>query len=140
MPLSSSPAVAAGYTTIIRNIQSARPGAKITGVHVQRMLPKGQKVIVGAVQDPQFGPLAMFGSGDAGSYHFNCVNLTLIIYLQIELLHHRNQLRQSLRQGRRIDVLIYCVGAAPGSQANTYRRQPATERDICIRRSNIDTR
>jgi acetyltransferase len=27
------------------------------------MLAEGQEVIVGAIQDPQFGPLVMFGSG-----------------------------------------------------------------------------
>ena len=27
------------------------------------MIPGGQEVIIGAVQDPQFGPLVMFGSG-----------------------------------------------------------------------------
>ena len=32
-------------------------------MYVQRMLSEGQEVIVGAVQDPQFGPLVMFGSG-----------------------------------------------------------------------------
>jgi succinyl-CoA synthetase beta subunit len=56
-------AVAESYTRITRNIQSARPGVRISGVHVQRMLPKGQEVIIGAVQDPLFGPLVMFGSG-----------------------------------------------------------------------------
>ena len=30
---------------------------------MQRMLPEGQEVIVGAVRDPHFGPLVMFGSG-----------------------------------------------------------------------------
>ena len=33
------------------------------GVHIQRMIPQGQEVIVGTVQDPQFGALVMFGSG-----------------------------------------------------------------------------
>jgi acetyltransferase len=39
------------------------PDAKIEGVHLQRQVPPGQEVILGAVQDPQFGPLIMFGSG-----------------------------------------------------------------------------
>ena len=30
---------------------------------MQRQVPEGQEVILGAVQDPQFGPLIMFGSG-----------------------------------------------------------------------------
>lgn len=59
----SSQAVAESYIRITRNIQSARPDARITGVHVQRMFPKGQEVIIGGVQDPLFGPLVMFGSG-----------------------------------------------------------------------------
>ncbi|MEK7668870.1 MAG: acetate--CoA ligase family protein, partial [Gemmatimonadota bacterium] len=45
------------------NARAARPDARILGVHLQRMLPPGQEVIVGAVRDPQFGPLVMFGSG-----------------------------------------------------------------------------
>ncbi len=59
----NSQAVAESYIRITRNIQSARPDARITGVHVQRMFPKGQEVIIGGLQDPLFGPLVMFGSG-----------------------------------------------------------------------------
>jgi acyl-CoA synthetase (NDP forming) len=32
-------------------------------VYIQPMLPTGQEVIIGAVQDAQFGSLVMFGSG-----------------------------------------------------------------------------
>jgi acetyltransferase len=52
-----------GFIAVTHNSRSARPGAHIEGVHVQRMLPEGQEVIVGAIQDPHFGPLVMFGSG-----------------------------------------------------------------------------
>jgi acetyltransferase len=45
------------------NARRAHPQARFDGVHVQRMLPEGQEVIVGAVQDPQFGALVMFGAG-----------------------------------------------------------------------------
>lgn len=52
-----------GFETVMRRVQTAAPDADLVGVHVQRMLPPGQEVIIGAVQDAQFGPLIMFGSG-----------------------------------------------------------------------------
>lgn len=56
-------AVVQGFHTVTENARRARPEAEILGVHVQRMVLRGQEVIVGAIHDPQFGPLAMFGSG-----------------------------------------------------------------------------
>ncbi|MCA9930669.1 MAG: acetate--CoA ligase family protein, partial [Anaerolineales bacterium] len=55
--------VTAGFATIMQRAEAAHPEAKLLGVDVQKMIPAGQEVIVGAVQDPQFGPLVMFGSG-----------------------------------------------------------------------------
>ena len=55
--------VKAGYDIILKNARTAQPDARIEGVHVQRLLPPGQDVIVGVVRDPQFGPMVMFGSG-----------------------------------------------------------------------------
>ncbi len=55
--------VKAGYDAILKNARAAQPDARIDGVHVQRLLPPGQDVIVGVVRDPQFGPMVMFGSG-----------------------------------------------------------------------------
>ncbi len=54
---------AAGFRTVNERALRARPDAKIEGVHLQRMLPDGQEVIVGARRDEQFGALMMFGSG-----------------------------------------------------------------------------
>jgi acetyl coenzyme A synthetase (ADP forming)-like protein len=61
--LIDSQAVEMGYAEIISNTRSAIPRANIQGVYVQRMLPAGQEVILGSIQDVQFGPLVMFGSG-----------------------------------------------------------------------------
>ncbi len=61
--LADESAVKAGFETILEQAQKARPEADIAGVYVQEMAPSGQEVIIGAVQDPQFGPLMMFGSG-----------------------------------------------------------------------------
>ncbi|MGE5378120.1 MAG: acetate--CoA ligase family protein, partial [Bacteroidota bacterium] len=51
------------YTQMMVRVQEAKPEARIEGVHLQRQILPGQEVIVGAVRDPQFGPLVMFGSG-----------------------------------------------------------------------------
>lgn len=55
--------VHAGFEQIMANAKRAQPEASIVGISIQRMIPQGQEVIVGAVQDAQFGPLVMFGSG-----------------------------------------------------------------------------
>ncbi len=61
--LENGAAVASGFEKVLANTRAARPDARIEGVHIQRMLPPGQEVILGVVRDPQFGPMVMFGSG-----------------------------------------------------------------------------
>lgn len=55
--------VRGGFQNILSQARAAMPGANLTGVYVQEMAPPGQEVIIGAVRDPQFGPVMMFGSG-----------------------------------------------------------------------------
>lgn len=52
-----------GYAQMMDQVRSVKPEAKIEGVYLQRQIPEGQEVIIGAVRDPLFGPLMMFGSG-----------------------------------------------------------------------------
>lgn len=52
-----------GFHRLVNKARESRPKAVVNGVYVQPMVPKGQEVIVGGLQDPQFGPLVMFGSG-----------------------------------------------------------------------------
>ena len=61
--LGDEAAVIGGFQAVTENARAALPEAEIVGVHVQRMIPDGQEVILGAIQDPQFGALVMFGSG-----------------------------------------------------------------------------
>ena len=51
------------YEEILANCARLQPNAKVQGVWVQQMAPSGHELILGSVQDAQFGPLAMFGSG-----------------------------------------------------------------------------
>jgi acetyltransferase len=53
----------AGWNSLMERVAAAHPSVRIQGVYVQRMIPIGQEVIVGTIQDAQFGPLVMFGSG-----------------------------------------------------------------------------
>ncbi|MBE2201447.1 MAG: acetate--CoA ligase family protein [Anaerolinea sp.] len=55
--------VQGAFMEMMEKVGTAVPDAHIAGIHVQRMIPQGQEVIIGAVQDPQFGPMVMFGSG-----------------------------------------------------------------------------
>ncbi|MHC1781709.1 MAG: acetate--CoA ligase family protein [Anaerolineaceae bacterium] len=61
--LSSEKEVQDGFDLVQQRARKARPEARLEGVHLQRMLPPGQEVIVGMVRDPQFGAVVMFGSG-----------------------------------------------------------------------------
>ena len=61
--LASADEAVEGYEMLMKRVSSKNPRAKLEGVHLQKMIPAGQEVIVGAVRDPQFGALMMFGSG-----------------------------------------------------------------------------
>ncbi len=51
------------YEDIIRKMGATMPQARILGILVQKMVPVGKEVIIGAVRDVQFGPVMMFGLG-----------------------------------------------------------------------------
>ncbi|MCS4540864.1 MAG: acetate--CoA ligase family protein, partial [Euryarchaeota archaeon] len=52
-----------GYKKIIENVKRNAPNAKIEGILVQEFAPKGEEIIVGITQDPQFGPVIVLGMG-----------------------------------------------------------------------------
>lgn len=51
------------YTEIMSNVSQKMPQARIEGVSVQPMARPGVELIIGMNQDPQFGPVIMFGLG-----------------------------------------------------------------------------
>jgi acyl-CoA synthetase (NDP forming) len=48
---------------MLPTVRAARPDATIAGFLVQPMAPPGKELLLGAVRDPQFGPLVMVGFG-----------------------------------------------------------------------------
>lgn len=51
------------WSEMILTVADEIPTALIEGFLVEEMVPRGVEVIVGAVRDPQFGPVVMFGMG-----------------------------------------------------------------------------
>jgi acetyltransferase len=51
------------YDLMMLRIGQRAPEARIDGIYVEKMLPRGVEVIVGMSRDPQFGPMLMFGLG-----------------------------------------------------------------------------
>lgn len=51
------------FSEIVSNAKAFNPEARIDGVLIQKMAPKGQEVILGLSRYPTFGPLLMFGLG-----------------------------------------------------------------------------
>jgi acetyl coenzyme A synthetase (ADP forming)-like protein len=51
------------YQAILRNCRTYKADARLTGVEISEMVPKGMETIVGARRDGTFGPILMFGLG-----------------------------------------------------------------------------
>ncbi|MEA3328548.1 MAG: acetate--CoA ligase family protein [Candidatus Omnitrophota bacterium] len=51
------------FKKILKNVKAVDRKAKIEGVYVQKMVPVSREVIIGAINDQQFGAVVMFGLG-----------------------------------------------------------------------------
>jgi acetyl coenzyme A synthetase (ADP forming)-like protein len=111
--LEDDDAVRVGFDAIIHRSRQAHPVALINGVHIQRMVPPGQEVIVGAVQDPQFGALVMFGAGGIEAEGLNDVFFALAPLTLLEA----EQMLQSTWAGRKL---------------GGFRNFPAADRDAVV--------
>jgi acetyltransferase len=65
LELDSEAAVTEAVLAMQARVRKLRPQAAITGFTVQRMVrrPKARELIAGAVEDPVFGPVVLFGAG-----------------------------------------------------------------------------
>ena len=55
--------VAAAYQQVIDAVKRYKPDARIEGVLVQKMAPRGHELVIGMVNDPTLGPIMMVGLG-----------------------------------------------------------------------------
>ncbi len=61
--LADGPAVEAAFGAMMERVAAHCPDARLDGVLVQRMVPKGVEILVGSKVDPAFGPMVVVGFG-----------------------------------------------------------------------------
>lgn len=98
--------------------------ARIEGVIVEPMIAPGTEVVVGALCDPVFGPVVMFGAGgtaveERGNVTFRLAPLTEAdcreMIAQVDVVGSRSSASQDTDAvaGQLVDILM-AVGGAPG--------------------------
>lgn len=86
-------AAAAAYDKILSSCGAHRPGARLDGVLVQEMAPKGTEMIVGISRDSQFGPVVMTGMGGVFVEVFQDVSMSLCPVSKAEAMKMINGLK-----------------------------------------------
>ena len=104
--LSNAQMVRIAFNEIMRKSRKAQPLAKIYGITVDKMVPRGREMIIGMSRDPQFGPMVMFGLG--GIY----VNFLKDVAFRLAPLNER-EAQQMMEETRSYTLLKGVRGQAP---------------------------
>jgi acetyltransferase len=105
--LTSSNMVRIAFDEIMRKCRKAQPLAKIYGITVDKMVPKGREMIIGMSRDPQFGPMVMFGLG--GIY----VNYLKDVAFRLAPMNER-EAQQMMEETKSYSLLKGVRGETPG--------------------------
>ncbi len=98
-----------GYERIMVAARAAHPEAVINGVEVQEMVAGGVEVIIGLLDDPQFGPVIMFGLGGVLTEVLEDVSFRVLPINRVDA-------RQMIREIRGYKVLQGYRGQPPVSE------------------------
>jgi len=107
--LSSSDAVESAYLRIVESVRAHKPDARITGILVQKMAPESTEIIVGSVNDPQFGKTILFGLGGV------FVEILKDVSFRIAPLEERDA-RDMIREIKGYSILEGYRGSPPADQ------------------------
>lgn len=106
------------------------PGARLSGVVVERMVPPGLEIIVGAMRDPVFGPVVMLGVGGSAVEETAAVRFALAPLDEesaarlVSSFAEKCQLANSAAQA--LTKVVLSVGGSSG----LLFREPVSELDI----------
>lgn len=99
--------VAEAFKSIMANSKKAVPDAKIYGVEVQKMMPKGDELIIGMAKDATFGPMIAFGSGGI------LVNLLKDASFRLAKGLSKSEVEEMITETKAYTILKGFRGAAP---------------------------
>jgi acetyltransferase len=111
--LDNEQAVAEAFERLIQKVSASLPEGQILGADVQPMAPNGQEVLIGALQDPQFGPMVSFGSGGVEVEELQDIDFALAPLSRSEA----EQLLENTRAGTKL---------------RGYRNVPAADREAVL--------
>ncbi len=94
--LADGKAVRAEFDRLMSDMRVAKPEARLEGVMIEKIAPRGQEVIIGMKRDPGFGPLLMFGLGGVTVELFKDVSFRIAPVNRVEAL----QMITETRAGR----------------------------------------
>jgi acetyltransferase len=104
--LTNSQMVRIAFEEIMMKSRKAQPLAKIYGITVDKMVPRGREMIIGMSRDPQFGPMIMFGLG--GIY----VNFLKDVSFRLAPVNER-EAQEMMEETRSYTLLKGVRGEAP---------------------------
>src|SRR4030042_1277821 len=111
--LHSADEVRQGFHRILAAAQATQLGARIDGVQVQEMVTGGVEVIIGLLDDPQFGSVIMFGLGGVLTEILEDVSFRMLPIVRFDA-------RQMIHEIKGHKVL------------QGYRGQPAVSEDMLV--------
>lgn len=83
------------YETILKNVLTKQPGAKLKGVLVTKMISSGEEVILGLKRDPSFNSVIMFGLGGIFVEIFKDVSFRITPVDEISATSMINEIKSS---------------------------------------------
>jgi acetyl coenzyme A synthetase (ADP forming)-like protein len=84
-----------GFSTIIENAQKAKTDAKIEGISIQEMSPKGLEIIIGVKKDPVFGRVLLIGLGGVWVELLKDVSLRILPVQKEDIIEMFDELKGS---------------------------------------------
>ncbi len=84
-----------GFKTIIKNIERKVPGARVTGILVQKMVKPGVEVIIGGKRDLTFGVIVMLGLGGVFTEVFKDVTFRIAPLTREDVYEMLNELKSA---------------------------------------------